>query len=155
MGDDLQKELAVPAAMNQLPGRRAAQGESAEHEWAGVVRQLLLSALTLFSDELNCVELLEPQLRDRNRVNYLANRYHTQVVCTALSVGGATLLVRLVRQKQRDLQVVCAHTPPQRREVCLGRPETAMLERISGCSGVPQSVPKMRRLGADPELLTH
>ena len=77
MGDDLQKELAVLATMNQLPGRRAAQGESAEHEWAGVVRQLLLSALTLFSDELDCVELLEPQLRDRNRVKYLANRYHT------------------------------------------------------------------------------
>jgi hypothetical protein len=31
MGDDLQKELAVLPTMNQLPGRRAAQGESAEY----------------------------------------------------------------------------------------------------------------------------
>jgi len=38
MGDDLQKELAVLTTMNQLLGRGAAQGEAAEHEWAGVVR---------------------------------------------------------------------------------------------------------------------
>ena len=66
MGDDLQKELAVLTTMNQLAGRRTAQGESAEHEWAGVVRQFLLSIPTLFSDELDGVELFEPQLGEGN-----------------------------------------------------------------------------------------
>lgn len=66
MGDDLEKELAVLTTMNQLPGRRAAQGESAVHEWASMVCQLLPPVRTLFADKLDCVELLEPPLCDRN-----------------------------------------------------------------------------------------
>src|ERR1017187_2763400 len=112
MGDDLQKELAVLPTMNQLPGRRAAQGESAEDKWASMVCQLLLPVRSLVADKLDCVELLEPKLRDRNRVKYLANRYQPwQVVYTAFSVGGATLWVQIVREEQRELQVMCADTP--------------------------------------------
>lgn len=75
MGDDLQKELAVLTTVDQLPTRWAAQGEATEHKRAGVVRQLLLSIPTLFSDELDGIELLESQLCDRNRVQYRRNRY--------------------------------------------------------------------------------
>jgi hypothetical protein len=53
MGDDFQKEFAVLTTMNQLTGRGAAQGEAAEHEWASMECQLLLSIRTLFSDELD------------------------------------------------------------------------------------------------------
>ena len=66
MGDDLEKELAVLTTMNQLPGRRAAQGESAEYKWASMVCQILLPVRSLVADKLDCVELLEPKLRDRN-----------------------------------------------------------------------------------------
>ena len=93
MGDNLQKELAVLATMNQLPGRGAAQGESAEHEWAGVVRQLLLSIPTLFSDELDGVELFEPQLCDRNRIQHRPHRYEARHTLCAAVLGGATSLL--------------------------------------------------------------
>ena len=97
MGDDLQKELAVLTTMNQLANRRAAQGESAEHEGASVVRQFLLSIPTLFSDELDGVELLEPQLCDRNRVQYRPHRYEARhTLCAAVRRGGTSLLARHV-----------------------------------------------------------
>ena len=100
MGDDLQKELAVLPTMNQLPCRRAAQGESAEHKWASMLCQLLLPVRSLVADKLDCLELLEPKLRDRNRVKYLPNRYQPwQIVYTAFSVGGGALWVRIVREK--------------------------------------------------------
>ena len=121
-----------------------------------MVCQLLLPVRSLVADKLDRIELLEPKLRDRNRVKYLANRYQPwQVVYTAFSVGGATLWVQIVREKQKVLQVMRAGIPPQRREVCLRGPGTAVLERVSDCSGVPNSVPNGRRLGADPELLSY
>ena len=40
-----------------------------------MVCQILLPVRSLVADKLNCVELLEPKLRDRNRVKYLANGY--------------------------------------------------------------------------------
>ena len=155
MGDDLQKELAILPTMNQLPCRRAAQGESAEYQWASMVCQLLLPVRSLVADKLDCVELLEPKLRDRNRVKYLPNQYQPwQVVYTAFSVGDATLWVRIVREKQNELQVM-VQIHPQCRGVCLHRPGTTVLERMSDCSGVPKSVPKWRQLGADQESLSY
>jgi hypothetical protein len=46
-------------------------------------------------------------------------------------------------------------TPAKPEEVCPCEPEAAMLERLPGYLGVPKSVPKTTRLGADPELLTY
>ena len=66
MGDDLQKELAILTTMNQLPGRRAAQGESAEHEWAGVVSDFLLAIFPLLSDHVDGLEFFDSLLKDTN-----------------------------------------------------------------------------------------
>ena len=140
MGDDLQEELAVLTTMNQLPGRRAAQGESAEHEWAGVVRQLLTSIPTLFSNELDGVELLVPQLCDRNRVQNGAHRYEARhTLCAAIREVSTSLLARHVWQKHRKLQKL--HT-------CTVSLTRRWVEPKRRCSGVPKSVPKRRRLGA-------
>jgi len=66
MGDDLQKELAVLTTMNQLPGRWAAQGESAEHEWAGVVSDFLPTIFPLLSDQVDGLEFFDSLLSDTN-----------------------------------------------------------------------------------------
>jgi hypothetical protein len=64
MGGDLQKELAVLTTMNRLPGRSAAQGETAEHERTGVVSDRLVTISPLRTDHLDGIELLESLLGD-------------------------------------------------------------------------------------------
>ena len=71
-----------------------------------MVCQLLLPVRSLVADKLDRIELLEPKLRDRNRVKYLANRYQPwQVVYTAFSVGGATLWVGLGYYSLRSSEI--------------------------------------------------
>jgi 6-phosphogluconolactonase/glucosamine-6-phosphate isomerase/deaminase len=62
--------------------------------------------------------------------------------------------IRLVLQKQRNLQINCANIPPQLEDICLRGLKAAVLERMKASPGVPKSVPKRTRLGANPGLLS-
>ena len=106
-----------------------------------MVRQVLLPVRALITDKLNCIELLEPQLRDRNRVKYVANGYPAwHGVYTASPVGGAALLIWIVRQGQKELQVTFAYKPPKPEKVCPCGLDAAMLERLSGDFSSPARV---------------
>ena len=60
MSDDMEKELAVVPAMNELGGWRAAERKSAENEGPRIEGQLLPAGGTLLPDQADRFDLLEP-----------------------------------------------------------------------------------------------
>jgi len=60
MSDDVEKELAVVTAMDELGGWRAAERKSAENEGPRIEGKLLPAGGTLVPDEADRFDLLQP-----------------------------------------------------------------------------------------------
>jgi hypothetical protein len=59
--DDLQEEIPVAASVDQLSGRRATQGKSAQHKRPRLKRELLSLPLSLLADQQDGFDLLQPR----------------------------------------------------------------------------------------------
>lgn len=64
MGNEMEKEFAVAAAMNKLGRWWAAERQATQDEWPGMESDLLTAAFSLFSDKADRFELLEFPFRD-------------------------------------------------------------------------------------------
>ena len=59
VSDDLKRELAVASGMRQLVWWRAAQRNTTEDEWAGLVGKFLVAVCPVLTNEADGVELFE------------------------------------------------------------------------------------------------
>jgi hypothetical protein len=66
MGDNLQEEVAILTAMNQLASGWSAQWKATKYEGARVISDYLLSMFPLLADHLDGLQLLDSLLGDAN-----------------------------------------------------------------------------------------
>ena len=92
MGNDVKEEFAVAAAMNKLKGWWPAKRKSAENERPRVEGEILAAAGTLFADQANRLDLLQPPFGDSNGgqvvADYGGNWLHGSVSARVSVDGG-------------------------------------------------------------------
>lgn len=64
MASNFEKEFAITAEVGELPLARAAKGNTTEDKRSGIIDKLLLSVITLFTDESDGLELLKAAFGD-------------------------------------------------------------------------------------------
>jgi hypothetical protein len=70
MPDDIEGKLAVAARVGELVRWGSPQGNAAEDEGTGMVRELLLPISAFLAHQANGLELFEPLLRDAESRQY-------------------------------------------------------------------------------------
>jgi hypothetical protein len=92
MGNDVKEEFAIAATMDKLGGRWPAKRESAENKRPSVEGEFLPAAGTLFADQANRLDLLQPPFGNSDggqvAANYCRNWLHCSVSVRVSVDGG-------------------------------------------------------------------